>query len=318
MGQYLITGATGYIGSMLVERLLGEGMDVSVIVRKPERLREDFYNRIKVIKADIRDSESLGRLTGSYDFLIHCAAPTQSSYMMSNPVEVADTIVNGTKNMLSLSMRARVQSMVYLSSMEVYGKVDGRGGRRVSEEELGELDLSNIRSCYPMAKRMAENFCHLYHLEYGVPVRIARLAQTFGRGVSPGDNRVFAQMARAVRDKKDIILHTNGNSAGNYCDIDDALDALLLLAQKGCSGGVYNIVNEENTMTIGEMAKLVAENVAGGKIDVKYEIEPEEKYGYAPETGLRLSAAGMRALGWEAKTGLDTMYRSMISGFKSS
>lgn len=313
MKRYLITGGTGYIGSMLVERLLNqENTEVAVIVREPGRLSNKIRDNVKIICADITDRETILQIEGDYDYLIHCAAPTRSSYMVSHPVETAETIVDGTRNMLELSVRCHISSMVYLSSMEVYGNIDCSDGRKVSEKELGELDISNVRSCYPMAKRMAENFCHLYYHEYGVPVKIARLAQTFGRGIHPDDNRVFAQFVRAVQAGVDIVLHTHGTSMGNYCDIDDAVDAVLFLLDKGEAAQAYNIVNENNTMTIREMAELVAEKIAKGEIKVTYDIPDDNRFGYAAPTGLKLSGAKMKALGWEAETGLEEMYRRSI------
>ena len=86
---------------------------------------------------------------------------------------------------------------------------------------MGYIDVSDVRSCYPIAKIMSENLCHSYFAEYGVPVKIARLAQTFGRGIRKDDNQVFAQFANAVRTGSDIVLHTAGISMGNYCDIDE-------------------------------------------------------------------------------------------------
>lgn len=309
---YLITGATGYIGSLLAERLLEEMRTVTVIVRRPDRLKAALRGRVSVISGDITDRSAMRQVKDNFDVLIHCASPTQSAYMITNPVETAESIVDGTRNMLELAVRRRIRSMVYLSSMEVYGRIDCSGRRRVTEEELGELDIANIRSCYPMAKRMAEHYCRLYHQEYGVPVTIARLAQTFGRGVPGEDGRVFAQFARAVRENTDIVLHTGGASTGNYCDIDDVLEAILLLSEKGRPPEAYNVVNEENTMTIRQMAQLVADRVAGKNIGIAYDIPPDNRYGYAADTGLRLSSEKLRALGWRPQTGLEDMYRSML------
>ena len=312
MSTYLITGATGYIGKMIAERLLELNHDVTVIVRNPDRLCDVVKSNAQIIVADLVNSNLVRKITGSYEYLIHCAASTQSAYMISNPVEVAESVVNGTQNILELAARCHIQSMVYLSSMEVYGQIDCSDGRRVTEEELGNLVISDIRACYPMAKRMAENFCHLYQHEYGVPVKIARLAQTFGRGVRVGDNRVFAQFARAVKENKDIVLHTQGNSVGNYCDIDDAVEAVLFLLENGAFAEAYNIVNEANTMTIREMAEIVTDKIAGKKIGLTYNIPKVNQYGYAAETGLRLSGSKMKNLGWEAKINLEEMYRRMI------
>lgn len=312
MRTYLITGATGYIGRIIAEGLLKLNQDVTVVVRNPDKLCSFIMNNARIIVKDLVNADSVRQITGSYEYLIHCAAFTQSSYMMSNPVEVAESVINGTQNILELAVRCRVQSMVYLSSMEVYGHINCSDGRKVGEDELGNLDISNIRSCYPMAKRMAENFCHLYHKEYDVPVKIARLAQTFGRGISVDDNRVFAQFVRSIKENNDIVLHTQGNSVGNYCDIDDAVEAILFLLENGKSTEAYNIVNEANTMTIREMAEMVTDKIAGGKIGITYDVPKDNRYGYAVETGLRLSSSKMKNLGWEAKTSLEEMYWRMI------
>lgn len=317
MEKYLITGATGYIGSMLAKKIISSRQKAAVIVRNPSRLDRPILSAAEVIQADIADREAILRIAGKYDYIIHCAAPTKSAYMMSNPVEVTAAIVNGTQHILDLARRSEAKSMVYLSSMEVYGQISAPPGKRIAENELGYLDVADVRSCYPIAKIMAENLCHAYHAEYGVPVKIARLAQVFGRGVRPDDKRVFAQFANAVRTGSDIILHTAGNSMGNYCDLDEAVEAILFLLHNGADSEAYNVVNEKNTMRIREMAELVAESIAGGGIKVSYDIPEGNRFGYAPDTGLRLSGEKLKRLGWEAKCSLEDMYRKMLRDFES-
>lgn len=318
MEKYLITGATGYIGSMLAKRIISSRQEVSVIVRDPSRLEDDILSGAEIIQADITDGGSISRIADRYDYIIHCAAPTKSSYMISHPVEVAETIVNGTKHILDLADRCHARSIVYLSTMEVYGQIACPVGKMVTENEMGYLDVADIRSCYPIAKLMAENLCHSYFAEYGVPIKIARLAQVFGRGVRMDDNRVFAQFANAVHTGSDIVLHTAGNSMGNYCDIDEAVDAILFLLQNGIDSEAYNVVNEKNTMRIYEMAELVADRIAGGRIKVRYDIPEGNPYGYAADTGLRLSGEKLKRLGWEAKCSLEEMYRKMLcSSFRT-
>lgn len=311
-GKYLVVGASGYIGSMIASKLISQGKEVTVVVRDVNRLASYIGENAEVIQADITNRESISQINEKYDYVIHCAAPTKSAYMISNPVEVIETIVMGTEHILRLAKRCNVKSMVYLSSMEVYGQVECLEGKRVGEDELGYIDLSSVRSCYPEAKRMAENLCYSYCKEYGVPVKIARLAQTFGRGIHSDDNRIFAQFAKAVKTNSDIILHTAGDSVGNYCDIDDTVEAILYMLEQGENGQAYNVVNEANTMTIKEMAELVANKIAHKKIKVCYDIPEDNKYGYAAKTGVRLSGAKLRALGWEAKTDIVEMYQRML------
>ncbi len=319
---YLITGITGLIGRMLAEELIlsaAEGREEIQIIgvgRNRERMQDTFAGvnggDIAFVEADCADNEQvLRRITTPIDHIIHCACPTASAYMISNPVETADSIVLGTRNILELARRLRVKSMVYLSSMEAYGVVKDIGRAR-TEDELGDIDITSARSCYSLGKRMAEHYCHIYRKEYGVPVRIARLAQVFGRGVRPVDNRVYMQFARAACEGRDIVLKTRGDSMGNYCASDDAVRAILTILNKGEDGEVYNVVNESNTMCIRQMAELVASQIADGKISVRIEPEDAERTGYAPDTGLRLSGAKLRKLGWKPVKGIAEMYREVM------
>lgn len=318
MVTYLITGATGMVGGLVINTLIDSeeyingNIRIIAIVRNISKFQSIFKGRdcrnVKLIEQDI---EKELNISDEIDYIIHCAAITRSSLMISNPVEVANGIVLGTHNMLQLAKEKSIQSMVYISSMEVYGVVEDDGKRR-SEDELGRIEINNSRSCYPLAKRMAEHYCHIYNKEYGVPVKIVRLAQTFGKGVDVNDSRVYMQFAKAVCDNTDIILRTDGKSMGNYCDSEDAINAIFTILIRGIDGEAYNVVNEENTMSIYEMAKMVAKDIANNKINVYVKPEDAVTTGYAPNTGLRLSSAKLNALGWYAQKNLKQMYETII------
>ena len=318
----LLTGATGMVGGALLRSVLEKNQFSRIVlpVRNIVKAKKIYSNlqKMNYQKLDFIETQMEDLCTKQFPmpigFIIHCACVTQSKDMVTRPVETADSIVIGTKNILDLARNKKVHSMVYLSSMEVYGKVEDTG-TLIQEDQLGEIDLKSVRSSYPMAKRMAEHYCHLYQQEYGVPVKIAGLAQTFGKGVHQEDKRVYAQFARAVMEKKDIILKTWGTSMGNYCALDDVVEGIFIILKNGQDGEVYNVVNEASTMRICEMAELVAKKVAGGSIKVCYDIPESNPFGYAPDTDLRLSGEKLKRLGWEAKGSLEEMYRAMLCDF---
>lgn len=318
MKNYLITGATGYIGSMLVKFInkMEKEARITAFVRDKEKAKNMLPSEVQIIEADLTDKAKAVSSKGSCDYIIHCASVTASSEMITHPVEVTESIVNTTQNILELARLCRIKSMVYLSSMEIYGSIVSQHGQRVTEEEAswGRVDLLASRSCYPLGKRMAENICYSYFKEYGVPVKIARLAQTFGEGVLPSDQRVFAQFARAVKEGSDIILHTQGHSIGNYCGIHDAISGIMTILEKGINGEAYNVVNEANTMTIRKMAELVAEKNADKKIRVVCDMIENSRYGYATDTALRLSGKKLMALGWNPRESLEDMYFQLLGG----
>lgn len=317
---YLITGCTGFIGHLLVRYLIRKDENLYFIlpvrnIDKAKKMYGDILEHITFINSAI-EKLKVEDIRQNIDYIIHCASITNSSKMIYNPVEVADGIVIGTKSILEIARLKKVKSMVYLSSMEIYGEIENTG-RKVTENELGCISLSLPRSSYPLGKRMAEHYCYIYNYQYNVPVKIARLSQIFGKGVLPGDSRVFVQFAKAVIEKKDIVLHTNGMSMGNYCESYDAIKAIELILHKGINGEVYNVVNEANTMLIRDMANLVSENIANGKIKVIFENGEPSKYGYAPNTGLILSAKKLYGLGWRPTKGLEQMYLDLIDEIKS-
>jgi nucleoside-diphosphate-sugar epimerase len=300
----LVTGATGLIGSALVHFLENLNTEENLNINIIQFTRQNY--------GDIRNSKSFENIKAA-DFIFHCVSITKSAEMVDKPADVMSIALDGTKNILELAKVAKSKSVVYLSSMEVYGQIDGE----VTEKDLGYLDLSNPRSSYPESKRACEMLCTSYYKQYGVPVKIARLAQTFGTGTPKTDTRVFAQFASSAMLGEDIVLHTEGKSVGNYCCISDAVSALFTLLLKGIDGEVYNIANPENTMTIREMAEIVAEKISDGKIKVVVNPPKDvKKLGYAAQTGCRLNIDKIRELGWLPKYTLEDMYKQMIDNWK--
>jgi nucleoside-diphosphate-sugar epimerase len=234
--------------------------------------------------------------------------------MVAKPVDVITTAVDGTRNVLELARERHCKSVVYLSSMEVYGQIELA---QVKETDLGYLDLSNPRSSYPESKRLCESLCVAYSAQCGVPVKIARLAQTFGAGTAQANTRVFAQFARSAMAGENITLHTEGKSRGNYCYLADAVRGLLTLLLNGANGQAYNIANPDASVTIREMAELVASEIGHGRVKMVVEVPSDiEKRGYKPYVGFALNVDKLKALGWQPQYGLAAMYKRMIADWQ--
>ena len=308
----LVTGATGLIGTLLVRALLAIG-DIKVIAlvrdsEKAKKIYEDLIgNSLKLHIADIVDKI---KIEDAVDYIFHCASITASKMMIEKPVETLLISVEGTKNILNFAQEKKCASVVYISSMEVYGAFNE--SKEVREENLGYIDHLKVRSNYPESKRLCENMCVAYYTEFGVPVKIARLAQTFGAGILPGENRVFAQFARSAMQGKDIVLHTKGQSEGNYCYTRDCITGLLTILLKGTNAEAYNVSNPRTHTTIAEMANLVAEKIADGKIKVVFDIPEDNTFGYAADTKMKLNSDKLQALGWKPEVGLEEAYRRMM------
>ena len=310
--QVFVTGATGLIGCAVVKALLHRGdISVTALVRSGEKARELFpEGGLTLIIGSV---ENLPDIPMPVDYIIHCACPTDSNFFVNHPVDTIETILSGTQNILSLARKKASEGVVFLSSMEVYGKVEQEIS--LTEDILGEIDLTSKRSCYPMAKRMAENLCCCYAAQYGVPVMICRLAQTFGPGVKAEDKRVFAYMARCALAGKDIELATSGSKKNMYLYTADAVTAILTILLKGTPATVYNAANEATYCSVKEMAQAVAETFGKGKVCVKTNTDASQQGKYPPDTFLKLDTGKLQALGWQPKVNLMEMYKRMMSAF---
>lgn len=313
----LVTGATGLIGFQLIKALLAIGnIRIIALIRNMDKAKriytkEEMQN-ISFVIGDIVEKINIDM---DVDYIFHCAAVTTSKMMINNPVETIITSVNGTNNILKLALEKSSKSVVFISSMEMYGAFNSNVGE-ITEETIGYIDPLELRSNYPESKRLCENMCIAYLHEYNVPVKIARLAQTFGAGILPWENRVFAQFARSVLNETDIVLHTKGLSEGNYCYTSDCITGLFTILLNGENGEAYNISNPKNHTTIANMANMVAENIANNKIKVIYDIPESNTYGYAAETKMKLNSDKLQKIGWIPHVDLEESYNRMIEQLK--
>ena len=321
--SFVITGATGLIGSLIVKYLLyanrtmNFGANIYAVVRNVEKadkiFAEEKTDALTYVVADLTKEKV--NCEGDCDYIVHAAAVTASKVMVSDPVGTICTSIDGTEKMLQLAVEKKAKAFIYISSMEIYGQPTVGG--KTAEKALGYVDIENVRSCYPEGKRMCECLCTAYAAQYGVNVISARLAQTFGAGILPTENRVFAQFARSVMRGENIVLHTTGESEGNYVYTADAIAAIMTLLVKGKAGEAYNIANEDSHITIRNMAELVAREIAGEKIQVVIDIpEDSVSLGYAPPVKMWLDASKMRELGWKPEIGLVEAYKRMICWMK--
>lgn len=302
----LVTGATGLIGKLCVKSLLNSGFNTKVfaLIRNKQKGMKIFgYD--KNLQFIIQDINKPIESEQKVDYIIHGASVTSSSDFVNKPVETILTAINGTKNVLEFARtQNNLQGMVYLSSLEVYGKPLKEDTK---EEDYGNIDVLSPRSSYSEGKRMTETLCISYGSEYNVPVKIARLSQTFGAGVDKNDNRVFAMFAKSVINKDNIVLHTKGETKRNYCYTTDAVRAIFTVLTKGEKNNAYNVANKNTYITIADMAKLLKND----DTKVVFEIDNKNR-GFNPTMQICLNTDKLENLGWKAKVDLPQMFERTI------
>lgn len=311
----LVTGSSGLIGHFTVLSLLAIcqcfQINCTIIahgrdIRKLQALYAEqiFDNNL------ILSSDKYLDLMSKYDvvnYIIHGACPTASKYFVEKPMEVIDAIYSGTLDILNLARHSQTESLVYLSSMEVYGQV--KHSNKLSEEDLGALDIHALRASYPLSKRLSELMCVSSYQEWNVPSKIARLSMVFGPGVPKSDQRVLNYFVQQIKNRESIRLLTMGESRSCVLYLKDAVSGILYLMFYGENGQAYNVANPRNFYSIYEMAKTAA-SLGGIKV-----LLPKETTGvalYPNETSLNLDIAKIRKLGWEPMTDLKTIFERVL------
>lgn len=317
----LVTGSTGLIGYNLVRYLYQlsriKNLDIGIYAHvrnldKAISLFDDISSSIHFVVGDITDRIKIDE---PIHLIVHAASQTSSKAFVNKPVETINTSIQGTINIFDFARKNPVESVVYLSTMEVYGTPTT--DEKITEYHHSNLNTMVARSCYPESKRMCENISASYYSEYGVPIKVIRLTQTIGPGVTYNDPRVFAEFARCAIERRDIVLHTKGNTKRSYLYSGDAVSAILSVLVSDRNGEVFNAANEETYCSILEMANTVANDCCGGAISVRIDEQDNKSFGYAPELHMNLDSSKLRALGWQPTRNLKDMYDILIEDMKN-
>ena len=304
----LITGATGLIGSTLVDVLMSNPCrDYSVYAsgRNMERGQKRFEKYLSLDSFRFIRYDVMMPLQSDvqFDYIIHAASNASPNTFSKNPVEIVKANILGVSNLIEYGMGHGMKRFLYVSSGEVYGEGDGRV---MTEEYSGYVDCLNPRSCYPSSKRTAETLCVSYASEYGADVVIARPCHVYGPNFTESDNRVYAQFIRNILHEEDIVLKSKGEQVRSWCYVVDCVSALLYVLLKGASGEAYNIADSNSVLTIRQLAEMLAE-IGSCKVimDIPSDIE---KSVFNPVSKSVFSVDKLERLGWKVS---GNMYEKM-------
>ena len=311
-----VTGATGMIGSCLIDILLCADMEfhnninVVALARNKEKLEARFANYADnpFLSFAVHDVMVPLALDMKLDYILHTASNADPQNYALYPAETLLTNVFGTYNMLEYCRANRATRLLMTSTFEVYGKNEGQD--HFKEEDSGEVALNQIRSCYPESKRTAEIMMRCYHQEYNVDCVIARLCSIYGPTMAKNDSKAHAQFIRNGINKENIVLKSEGLQRRTYCYLMDAVSGILTVLFKGESGQAYNVANEKSIASIAEVAETVA-RICGTQVvrDLPNEIEQR---GFSRPQNCILDNSKLLALGWQGQYTLEQGMRATI------
>lgn len=304
----LVTGATGTIGSFVVDMLLHynrtdkAGVKVYALGRSINRLAERF-GKAKTESLIYVEHDVCNQISFDFplDYIIHTAGNAHPAAFNGDPVGTIIGNVTGTYSLLEYGRKHGAKRLLYVSSGEVYGQGD-LSLNEFEESYSGYLDTMLPRSCYPSSKRTAETLCASYSKQYGLETVIVRPCHTYGPSITASDSRANAQFFRNVINNEDIIMKSAGLQMRSYCYIADCASAIMTVLIAGKSGEAYNIANRNARITIAGLAVVIAEK-AGRKV-VFTDPNTDDLANRTPIAKQVLSSKKLESLGWEGKYGI--------------
>ncbi len=322
----LVTGANGTIPAYIVYSLLflnetklkNQPLKVYALVRNKEKSLQKFSQFLKradfkLIVCDVCDFVEFDE---KLDTIIHAASQASPKYYGVDPVGTLKANTIGTCNMLEIARKNGAKKFLFISSGDVYGNLSG-SCEKIEEKYNGNVDVTDVRSCYGESKRLGETMCVCYAHQYGLHVSMLRLAHTYGPGVSLNDGRVFADFAENVAQGENIVLNSDGSAARPFLYLTDMILALFYVLFYGENKQAYNVC-ADNATSILDLAKMLCALFPEKNLSVEFGGTIQKGYIRSASAGGILDNAKLKKLGWSPKIDIKTGFKRMINSYENN
>ena len=307
MAKILVTGGAGFLGSHLCERLLAAGHEVLCVdnfyTGRKDNLRHLLENyRFELLRHDVTFP-----LYVEVDEIYNLACPASPIHYQFDPVQTTKTSVHGAINMLGLAKRLRAK-ILQASTSEVYGDP---GVHPQPEGYWGHVNPIGMRACYDEGKRCAETLFFDYHRQHRVQIKVARIFNTYGPGMSPGDGRVVSNFIIQALKGEPITVYGDGSQTRAFCYRDDLVEGLIRLMDT--PEDVTGPVNLGNPLefTMIELAEAVL-RLTGSASELVFKPLPKDD----PRQRLPDTSLAERLLEWRPAVGLEEGLGRTIAYFR--
>ncbi len=304
--RVLVTGGAGFLGSHLCERLLADGAEVLCL--------DNFFTGSKDNIAPLLDNPYFELLRHDVTFplyvevdeIYNLACPASPVHYQFDPVQTTKTSVHGAINMLGLAKR--VKAKIYqASTSEVYGDPEVHPQR---EDYWGHVNPVGFRACYDEGKRCAETLFFDYRRQHNLPVKVARIFNTYGPRMHPDDGRVVSNFIVQALRGEPITIYGDGSQTRSFCYVDDQVDAMVrFMGTPDDFTGPVNCGNPDE-YTILELATQIIEITGSGSELVRKPLPADDPRQRCPDIAL-----AREALGWEPRVPLHDGLRHTIEYF---
>ena len=314
MKTIIVTGAAGFIGSNLCEKLLSIDSNCTVIgvdnYSSGQRshfdyLSKKFNSRFIPIQKDICNINKNSFKYWNIDEIYNAACMASPVFYQNNPIDTLKTSTIGVINLLELAKKHKAKFLQF-STSEIYGDPLEHPQK---ETYFGNVNINGPRACYDEGKRVAETLCMEYNKVYGVKTSIVRIFNTYGPGMRLDDGRVITNFIKQILDNKPVTIYGDGTQTRSFCYIDDLLDGIIKLMESDETSPV-NIGNPTEITLLELVEKL--EKVFGKSVEKVYLDLPKDD----PQKRKPDITKASIILDWSPKIDLETGLNSTINYFK--
>jgi UDP-glucuronate decarboxylase len=269
--RVLVTGGAGFIGSHLCARLLERGDEVLCVDNFYTGTRRNVQHLLSNPLFEVMRHDVCFPLYVEVDEIFNLACPASPVHYQFDPVQTTKVSVHGSINMLGLAKRVKAK-VLQASTSEVYGDPTVHPQK---EDYWGNVNPVGVRSCYDEGKRCAETLFFDYRRQHRLPIKVARIFNTYGPGMHPNDGRVVSNFIVQALRNEDITIYGTGNQSRSFCYVSDLVDGLIRLMQT--PDEVTGPVNLGNPVefTIRQLAETVI-SLTGSPSKIAYQPLPED------------------------------------------
>ncbi len=304
----VVAGGAGFIGFHFVSRLLDEGFDVVIVDNLATGTRRNVtellaQNRCEFVEHDV--CQPLG-ISGPVDYVINLACPASPADFSRIPVEIMRSCSEGTYNLLELALHKQAE-FLHASTSEIYGDPEIHPQH---EDYTGNVNIAGPRAVYDEGKRYAETLIHTYHRQFGIPVHIARIFNTYGPRMRPDDGRVISNFCVQALTGQPLTVYGDGRQTRCFCYVDDLVEGLFRLMTSEYAGP-FNIGNSEE-ISVQQLAEKIIK-LSGSSSQIEYQplLHPDD-----PKRRQPALDRVKDALGFAPVTDLDTGIERTLEWFR--
>lgn len=253
MKRVLVTGGAGFVGSHLCERLVAEGCEVVCLDDLSTGSLDNVAHLAREPRFSILRQDVAAPLQVGADEIYNLACPASPTHYQADPVRTMRTSVLGAMNVLELARRGGAR-VFQASTSEVYGDPSVHPQ---PETYWGSVNPIGPRACYDEGKRCAETLFFDYHRQYGVEIKVARIFNTYGPRMAPGDGRVVSNFVVQALSNRPITLYGDGAQTRSFCFVDDLVEGVRrLMDSAGTVTGPVNLGNPHEISML-DLAQMV-------------------------------------------------------------